>query len=97
MCNRLIFRYRRALRSGDGEANPPPSDGRRLKQLGKGVPVKHGTSAELRQYREATAERTARGSKLPRKAAKLQVRAARTANRHRWTRRVSKGARVSHG
>ena len=68
-----------------------------LKQLGRGSAVKHAGLAELRQYPEATAEGTVRGSRLPRKAAKLQVRAARTANRHRWTRRVSKGARVSHG
>ena len=54
-------------------------------------------AAEAREYTEAPAEVTAMRGILPRKAAKLQVLAARTGNRHRWTRRVSKGARVSHG
>ena len=52
--------------------------------------------AESRQYGEASADPTARGRRLPRKAAKLQAHGARTGNRHRWSRRVSKGARVSH-
>ena len=59
--------------------------------------MKHPPPAEARQYREAPAERTARGRRLPRKAAKLQSTVARTGNRHRWSRRESTGARVSHG
>ena len=68
-----------------------------LKQEGIRHGVKHPGRAEMRQYREASAERTARGRRLPRKAAKLQSTPARTGNRHRWSRRESKGARVSHG
>ena len=68
-----------------------------LKQEGIGARVKHRAPAEMRQYAEPSGEATARGRRLPRKAAKLQSVAARTGNRHRWSRRVSKGARVSHG
>ena len=59
--------------------------------------MKYPPFAEARQYPEASAEGTERGRRLPRKAAKLQSVPARTGNRHRWSRRVSKGARVSHG
>ena len=69
----------------------------RLKQEGIPAGVKYPAGAEMRQYPEASAEGTERGRRLPRKAAKLQSAAARTGNRHRWSRRVSKGARVSHG
>ena len=59
--------------------------------------MKHRPSAEARQYADPSGEATERGRRLPRKAAKLQSVPARTGNRHRWSRRVSKGARVSHG
>ena len=59
--------------------------------------MKYRHPAEARQYRDPSGERTARGRRLPRKAAKLQSAGARTGNRHRWSRRESKGARVSHG
>ena len=59
--------------------------------------MKHPPPAEARQYRDPSGERTERGRRLPRKAAKLQAAGSRTGNRHRWSRRVSKGARVSHG
>ncbi len=69
----------------------------RLKQEGRRGAVKHAPRAEMRQYPEPPGKGTVRGRRLPRKAAKLQSAAARTGNRHRWSRRVSKGARVSHG
>ena len=69
----------------------------RLKREGIGLRVKYRGLADARQYREASANRTARGRRLPRKAAKLQSVGARTGNRHRWSRRGSTGARVSHG
>ena len=69
----------------------------RLKQEGIPAGVKYPAGAEMRQYPDPSGEGTARGRRLPRKAAKLQSAAARTGNRHRWSRRVSKGARVSHG
>ena len=59
--------------------------------------MKHRPSAEARQYADPSGEATARGRRLPRKAAKLQSAGARTGDRHRWSRRVSTGARVSHG
>ena len=68
----------------------------RLKREGRRPRGKSRGGAEARQYPGASAEGTARGRRLPRKAAKLQARSARTGNRHRWSRRVSKGARVSH-
>ncbi len=68
-----------------------------LKQEGKSQRVKYRRDAELRQYGEASANPTARGRRLPSKAAKLQSVGARTGNRHRWSRRESTGARVSHG
>ena len=68
-----------------------------LKQEGIRRGVKHPPRAELRQYADPPGEATARGRRLPRKAAKLQSVGARTGNRHRWSRRVSTGARVSHG
>ena len=68
-----------------------------LKQEGIGGGVKHPPPAELRQYAEPPGEATARGRRLPRKAAKLQSAGARTGNRHRWSRRGSTGARASHG
>ena len=68
-----------------------------LKQEGIRRGVKYPRGAEMRQYGEASANPTARGRRLPRKAAKLQSTGARTGNRHRWSRRVSTGARVSHG
>ena len=68
----------------------------RLKREGIHAGVKYPVCADARQYLEASAEGTARGRRLPRKAAKLQALPARTGNRHRWSRRVSKGARVSH-
>ena len=68
-----------------------------LKQEGKSQRVKYRRDAELRQYGEASANPTVRGRRLPRKAAKLQSVGARTGNRHRWSRRGSTGARVSHG
>ena len=69
----------------------------RLKQEGIRCGVKHPPPAELRQYAEPSGEATARGRRLPRKAAKLQSAGARTGNRHRWSRRGSTGARASHG
>ena len=69
----------------------------RLKQEGIGAGVKYPAPAEMRQYAEPSGEATARGRRLPRKAAKLQSAGARTGNRHRWSRRASTGARVSHG
>ena len=59
--------------------------------------MKYPPPAEAREYAEPSGEATARGRRLPRKAAKLQSEEARTGNRHRWSRRVSTGARVSHG
>ena len=59
--------------------------------------MKYPPPAEAREYAEPSGEATARGRRLPRKAAKLQSEEARTGNRHRWSRRESKGARVSHG
>ena len=69
----------------------------RLKQEGIGRGVKYPRSADARQYADPSGEATARGRRLPRKAAKLQSAGARTGNRHRWSRRASTGARVSHG
>ena len=68
-----------------------------LKQEGIASRVKYRAAAELRQYAEPSGEATARGRRLPRKAAKLQSVGARTGNRHRWSRRESKGARVIRG
>ena len=62
---------------------------------GPGREVPRG--AEPRKYREAEAERIDPRGILPRKAAKRQVAGARTVNRHRWSRRVSTGAREIHG
>ena len=67
-----------------------------LKREGRPLRGKSRSGADARQYLEASAEGTAWGRRLPRKAAKLQAHGARTGNRHRWSRRVSKGARVSH-
>ena len=69
----------------------------RLKQEGIRGGVKYPSRAEMREYADPSGEATARGRRLPRKAAKLQSATARTGNRHRWSRRVSTGARVSHG
>ena len=68
-----------------------------LKREGIGARVKHRVPAEARQYADPPGEATERGRRLPRKAAKLQAGGSRTGNRHRWSRRASKGARVSHG
>ena len=68
----------------------------RLKREGRRPRGKSRGSAEARQYADPSGEATVRGRRLPRKAAKLQALPARTGNRHRWSRRVSKGARVSH-
>ena len=70
---------------------------RRLKREGIRPGVKYPGGAEARQYAEPSGEATARGRRLPRKAAKLQSVPARTGDRHRWSRRGSTGARVSHG
>ncbi len=67
-----------------------------LKREGRGRRGKSRRFADARQYADPSGEATARGRRLPRKAAKLQALSARTGNRHRWSRRVSKGARVSH-
>ena len=68
-----------------------------LKGVGRGGRGKSRPLAETREYREATAERRIPRGILPRKAAKLEVAGARTVNRHRWSRRVSTGAREIHG
>ena len=68
-----------------------------LKREGIRGGAKRPSRAEAREYRDPPGERTERGRRLPRKAAKLQAAGSRTGDRHRWSRRASKGARVSHG
>ena len=59
--------------------------------------VKHAACADARQYAGPSGEATVRWRRPPRKAAKLQATGSRTGNRHRWSRRASKGAREIHG